>query len=119
LAHLNLGIALYNLKKLSEAEPHLREAIKLNGKMAKAHYYLGLTLLAAKQYDEAQAEFELTISNGGENFALAHKFLGGLYMGAHKNQQAADELDKYLKLDPKAPDAERIRGTIKDLRGKP
>lgn len=119
LAHLNLGIALYNLKKLDDAEPHLREAIKLNNAMAKAHYYLGLTLIAAKQYGEAQAEFELTISNGGDNIAPAHKFLGGLYMSAHKNQQAADELEKYLKLDPKAADAERIRGTIKDLRSKP
>jgi hypothetical protein len=27
-------------------------------------------------------------------------------------------LEKYLKLDPKAPDADRIKGTIKDLRSK-
>ena len=32
---------------------------------------------------------------------------GGLY-GHEEEQQAADELEKYLKLDPKAPDAERI-----------
>ena len=36
----------------------------------------------------------------------------------YQNQQAADELEKYLKLDPKAADAERIKGTIKDLRSK-
>jgi len=35
-----------------------------------------------------------------------------------KHQQAAEELEKYLKLDPKAPDAERIKGTIKELRDK-
>ena len=58
------------------------------------------------------------MANGGENLALAHKYLGGLYMSVQKNQQAADELEKYLKLDPKAPDAERIKGTIKDLRNK-
>jgi len=39
-------------------------------------------------------------------------------MSSRKNQQAADELEKYLKLEPKAPDAERIKGTIKDLRSK-
>jgi regulator of sirC expression with transglutaminase-like and TPR domain len=64
-------------------------------------------------------EFEATITNGGENLALAHKYLGGLYMSTHKNKEAADELEKYLKLDPKAPDADRIKGTIKDLRNKP
>jgi Tfp pilus assembly protein PilF len=60
----------------------------------------------------------LVILHGGENLALAHKYLGGVYMSTHKNKEAADELEKYLKLDPKAADAERIRGTIKDLRSK-
>jgi regulator of sirC expression with transglutaminase-like and TPR domain len=37
-------------------------------------------------------------------------------MSAHRKKEAADELEKYLQLDPKAPEAEKIRGTIKDLR---
>jgi Tfp pilus assembly protein PilF len=117
--HANLGIALFNLKKPEDAEKELRESIKLNGKVATSHYYLGLTLVALKRYADAQAEFEATVVNGGENLPQAHKYLGGLYMSAHKNKEAADELEKYLKLDPKAADAERIRGTIKELRSKP
>jgi len=117
-AHLNLGIALYNQKKFDEAQTHLREATKLNGSDPAAHYYLGMTLVSTKQYAEAEKELEAAVANGGENLALAHKYLGGLYLSAKKNQQAADELEKYLKLDPKAADAERIKGTIKDLRGK-
>ena len=39
-------------------------------------------------------------------------------MSAQKNKEAVDELEKYLKLDPKAADAERIKGTIKELRSK-
>lgn len=131
-AHQNLGIALYNQgialvnqqkldeaqKKLDGAEAHLREAIKLNSPGPTAHYYLGLTLIKFRAYDEAQKELELAISNGGENLPQAHRYLGGLYQSAHRNKEAADELEKYLKLDPKAADAERIRGTIKDLRSK-
>ncbi len=117
-AQQNLGIALFNQKKVQEAEAPLREAIKLNDKLPTAHYYLGLVLVNLKAYADAEKELELAISNGGENLALAHKYLGGLYMGSKKNQQAADELEKYLKLDPKAPDAERIKGTIKDLRSR-
>ena len=127
---LNLGIALYNQgsvlisqqkldeaqKKLDGAEAHLREAIKLNSAGPTAHYYLAVTLIKFKAYDEAQKELELAISNGGENLAQAHRYLGGLYQVAHKNKEAADELEKYLKLEPNAADAERIRGTIKDLR---
>lgn len=119
VAQLNLGIALYNLNKLDQAEVHLREAVKLNTAGAMAHYYLGLTLIKTKRYDDAQKELETTIANGGENIAQAHKFLGGLYMRAKKNKQAADELERYLQLDPKAPNAEQIRGTIKDLRSAP
>jgi tetratricopeptide (TPR) repeat protein len=93
--------------------------VELKSPGPTAHYYLGLTLVSEKQYEEALKEFELTVANGGENIPLAHKYLGGLYMSTHKNKEAADELEKYLKLDPKAPDAERIKGTIKDLRSKP
>ena len=118
LAHLNLGIVLFNKKKFEDAESHLRKALELNSSGPTGHYYLGLTLISLKRYDEALKEFETTVANGGDNLALAHKYLGGLYMSAKKNQQAADELEKYLKLDPKAPDADRIKGTIKDLRSK-
>ena len=116
-AHLNLGIARYNQKKFEDAETHLRKALELKAAGPMAHYYLGLTLVGLKRHNEALPEFEATVANGGENIALAHRYLGGLYMST-KPQQAADELEKYLKLDPKAPDAERIKGTIKDLRSK-
>ena len=115
-AQVDLGIALYNQKKFPDAEAHLRQALELTSTDPAAHYYLGMTLVSTKRYDEAEKELELAIKNGGDNLALAHKYLGGLYMSSRKNQQAADELEKYLELDPKAADAERIKGTIKDLR---
>jgi Tfp pilus assembly protein PilF len=116
--HLNLGIVLFNKKKFDEAASHLRKALELKSTGPTGHYYLGLTLISLKKYGEAQKEFEETLANGGENLAVAHKYLGGLYMSAGKNKEAADELEKYLKLDPKAADAERIKGTIEDLRKK-
>ena len=130
--HLNLGIALYNLslanlaekktdeanQKLGEAEQHLRQALLLKSPGPNAHYYLGLTLIRLRKYGEAQSEMETAIANGGDSLAQAHKYLGGLYMSAKRNKDAADQLEKYLQLDPKAKDAEQIRGTIKDLRSK-
>lgn len=117
LAHLNAGIVAFNQKKMEGAESHLRKAIELKSAGPSAHYYLGLIMVSTKRYAEAVPEFEAAIANGGENLANAHKYLGGLYYST-KPQQAADELEKYLKLDPKAPDAEKIKGTIKDLRSK-
>ena len=117
-AHQNLGIVAYNRKKLEDAETHLRKALELKSTGPTAHYYLGLIMVSTKRYPEAQTEFEAAIANGGENLALAHKYLGGLYMATGKNQQAADELEKFLKLDPKAADADKIKGTVKELRSK-
>ncbi|HSL53304.1 MAG TPA: tetratricopeptide repeat protein, partial [Pyrinomonadaceae bacterium] len=118
-AHLSYGIAAYNQKKMEDAERHFRKALELKSVGPTAHYYLGLILVSTKRFPEAQTEFEAAIANGGENLALAHRYLGGLLMGAGKNQEAADELEKYLKLDPKAPDADKIKSTVKDLRSKP
>src|SRR5436190_12635438 len=102
-AHLDLGIAYYNLstalltekkldessQKVGQAETQLREALKLNSPGPTAHYYMGLSLIKLKHFDEAQKEFELAISNGGENLAQAHRYLGGLYQRAQKNKEAA------------------------------
>jgi Tfp pilus assembly protein PilF len=131
-AQTSLGIALYNEgdqlmrqqkideaeKKFNGCEAALREAIKLKAPGPTAHYYLGLMLIKFKAYDEAQKELELAISNGGENLARAHKFLGGVYMKTNKNKEAADELEKSLRLDPKDPDADRMKASIKELRSK-
>ena len=118
-AHLNLGIVAFNKKKMDDAESHLRKAVALKSPGPSAHYYLGLTFISTKRYPDAVTEFQAAISNGGENLALAHKYLGGLYMGhPDKKQEAISELEKYLALDPKASDAERIKATIQDLRNK-
>jgi Tfp pilus assembly protein PilF len=131
-AHLSLGIALYNEgselmgqkkfdeaeKKFNSLETHMRESIKLKSPSPTAHYYLGLMLIKFKTYDEAQKELEAAIKDSNDSLALAHKFLGGVYISTNKPKEAADELEKYLKLDPKASDAERIKGTINELRNK-
>ena len=131
--HMNLGIALYNQstallnekkadeanQKLAQSEQHLRDSLKLNSSGPTAHYYLGLIHIRQRKLVDAQKEMELAIANGGENLALAHKYLGGLYMTAKRNKEAADELEKYLALDPKAKDGDQIRTTIKELRAKP
>jgi outer membrane protein assembly factor BamD (BamD/ComL family) len=120
LPHLNLGIVYFNKKKFEDAQGHLEKAIELKSSGPMAHYYLGLTLVSLKRYEDALPQFEATVANGGDNLALAHKYLGGLYMSLYKDKkkEAADELEKYLKLDPKAPEADRIKGTIKELRSK-
>lgn len=118
-AHYNYGYVLLNKKDMPGAETEFRAAVKIREASAKAHMNLGIALVSQKKYDEARDEFEKAVNlPNGEELWQAHKYLGGLYM-ASDPKRAADELDKYLKLQPKAPDAERIRGTVKELRAKP
>lgn len=77
-----------------------------------------MALVSQQKFDGAQSEFESVIKNGGDKLVLAHKYLGGIYWRDKKYREAANELEKYLKLEPQAPDAEKIRETIKELRHK-
>lgn len=114
---LNLGIALLDTKQFAEAETQLRDALKI-ANTPIAHMYLGLTLISTKRFDEAQHELETAIATGGENLGQAHKYLGSLYWQKRDYRRAIVELEAYLRLTPNAPDAEKLREHIKDMRAK-
>jgi Tfp pilus assembly protein PilF len=113
---LNYGIALLEKKEMAEAEAQLRQALKVNDASWTAHMYLGITLISLRKYDEAEKELQRTLSIAGDNLSIPHYYLGGIYWRRGDNKRAADELEKYLQLAPKAPEAERIRATVKELR---
>lgn len=117
-ARLNYGIALHDKREYAEAEAQLRQAIQRNDSSWAAHMYLGVTLIHLRRYDEAEKELVRSLILGGDQLSLPHYYLGGIYWGKRDYKRAADELEKYLKLSPKAPDAERTRAAIKELRTK-
>lgn len=115
---LNYGVALTQKKDFPEAEKHLRAGLKKMDKSATGHFYLGLTLLGLKDADGAEREFQQAAKLGGAQVGAAHRYLGGIYWHKKDYKRAADALETYLKLTPKAADAEQIKGTIKNLRAK-
>ncbi|HEX8338687.1 MAG TPA: tetratricopeptide repeat protein, partial [Pyrinomonadaceae bacterium] len=124
---LNYGIVSLERKDYAEAEKQLRRSLKRFEKSAQAHMYLGVALMRLKAADpaevqrnqsEAEREFRQAIKLGGDSAARAHYYLGGLYWARNEFKKAADELETYVKLAPKAPDAEQVKGTVKMLRGK-
>ncbi len=115
---LNYGIALLQQKKYAEAETELQAVVKKNDSLPTAHMYLGIALMSQQKMDEAEKELLRAVSFNTNEVAAAHRYLGGIYWGKRDYQRAADELETYLKLSPKAPDAERTRAAIKDLRSK-
>jgi Tfp pilus assembly protein PilF len=113
---LHYGIALLNQKKFAEAEVQLRSSVSKNGAAPTAHMYLGITLAIQRKLDEGKKELEIAVSSNSSEVFLAHRYLAGIYLERRENRRAADELEAYLKLVPKAPDAEVLLHKIKELR---
>jgi len=115
---LNYGAALLEANRLADAETHLRKSLDKNGSSWVGHMYLGITLMRMRKFDDAEKELQRALALGGDDLALPHYYLGGIYWGKGQYRRAADELEKYVKLSPNGPDAERTRAAIKELRRK-
>jgi Tfp pilus assembly protein PilF len=117
-ALLAYGRALLELRRPAEAEGQFRKALKKNAASPSAHLYLGMILLGRREFEEAERALRAATGSGGGEAARAHYYLGGLYWELREYKRAADELETYLKLAPNAPEAARLRTTIKELRGR-
>jgi tetratricopeptide (TPR) repeat protein len=118
VSRLNLGIALLEGRDFAAAEDQLREALKTNNNSATAHMYLGISLLRLNKFEDAEKELQIAAQSNSNQLGMANYYLGGLYWRRHEYALAAEQLEKYLQLNPTAPDAERVRATIKDLRSR-
>lgn len=112
---LNFGIALLEAKQYQQAEEQLREATKRNNNSATAHMYLGIALLRQGKFEDSEKELLTATQANAAQLGMANYYLGGLYWRKQDYPHAVEQLEKYIQLTPNAPDAERVRATIKDL----
>jgi tetratricopeptide (TPR) repeat protein len=117
-SRLNLGVALLEVNQAKQAEDYLRESLRLNNAVPSAHMYLGIALLRLNKFDEAEKELLVATAANATYLAKANYYLGGIYWKKQDYSRAIEQLEKYLQFTPNAPDAERVRATIKDLRGR-
>ena len=113
-----LGWTQYQFGIADDAVLNLRKATGLYGKSADTYLWLGKALKRAGKLDQAEVAFkkadELTSGKSSE----AHWQMAGLYGDQKRYKEAADELELFLKTEPEAADAERIRALITRLREK-
>ena len=114
---MNCGIALVSLKRYSDAETMLRNAVKNKQGSAVGHYFLGQAVANLGRFDEAEKELLNAINLGGNEMKEAHRFLAIIYSSSGKKEKAAEQLETYLRIAPRTPDAEHLRNTIRRLRG--
>ena len=116
-AKYGYGLAQFQKKNYEVAEAVFRDVIKQKNEMPEAHLNLGISLFYMKRQDEAEMAFKSALAaKGGEKVPLAHLYLGQIYAQKKRNAEAAAELEKYVELAPKAPNAERIKTVIADLK---
>lgn len=113
---VNRGILLVRAKRYDEAETTLRAALKVKQESAIGHFYLGRALANLKRYDEAEKEFNSSITIGGDEMKEAHRLLASMYLEKGDDKRALAELETYLALAPTAPDAEKLRTVIRQLK---
>ena len=115
---VNQGIVLVRMKRYSDAEVVLRAALKENDKSAVAHYYFGRALAYLGRFDEAEKELTTAVTLGGDQMKEAHRYLGAIYHARGDTPRAIAELETYLRIAPKAEDADAVRELIKQLKNK-
>lgn len=82
---------------------------------ADMHYNLGTIFLHNKQYKEAVKEYE-SVLELRPNDPETHYNLGVLYDDYLKEREKAlYHYQKYLSIDPKAPDAKKVESYILSL----
>ena len=80
--------------------------------------YLGISLLRQTKFDEAEKELVTATQANAAQLGMANYYLGGIYWRKKDYTRAVEQLEKYLASTPNAPDAERVRATIKDFRSR-
>lgn len=116
-AKYGYALAQFGKKNYEVAAAAFNDVLQQRKDMAEAHLNLGIALFHLKNFDAAESELKTAVTTkGGEKLALAHLYLGQIYAQKKRNSEAAVELEKYLEILPKAPNAERIKTAIADLK---
>jgi tetratricopeptide (TPR) repeat protein len=104
LGLINLGVVEYSLKKLEEAESHLKRAVQLKTDAAPAWLTLGIIYLDQNRLDEALAALAQATLYDPRN-ARARNYLGVVVGRKGWIDGAQVELRRAVEIDPNYSDA--------------
>jgi tetratricopeptide (TPR) repeat protein len=115
-----LGVASYNLKNMTAAAEALRAATTINPQSINAQLFYGMVLRIEGDFKQAEKVLlqAKSLSEKTSPVAEIDWQLALLYEKMARYKEAADELERYLKIAPKGTDTEKIKKLIADLRVK-
>lgn len=115
MLHLNAGIALLGLKRFEQAESELQKATQSNSVSASAHFYRARALIGMGRLGEAEKELNKALAIGGNDMAIARRFLAGIYLQRGENEKAIRVMKQYLKSVKESKETAQIRFLISEL----
>ncbi|MBS1795519.1 MAG: tetratricopeptide repeat protein [Acidobacteria bacterium] len=118
-AKSGLGIARYKLGRKTEAAATLEEAVALDAAAPQAFLFLGKIYRELKDYERAEKNLKKAAELSKNKLADVHWELALLYYyNLDRPAAAADELELYLKANPKAENRAQVEKLIKAMREK-
>ena len=110
-----LAAALAKQKKYAEAEAPARAALEANPMNEVALAALGESLVGQRKFDEAIEKMSDAIKRKSD-FAYAYFWRGQAYYGKKKADRMVSDFETFLKLAPKAPEANSVRQLLGGLK---
>jgi tetratricopeptide (TPR) repeat protein len=99
LAHNNLGVALDNQGKVTEAIAHYEQALRAEPDYAETHYNMGVALEQTGRIKQAIGQYEQALQINSD-YAEAHNNLGNALAQAGRIPEAIEHLQQALRIKP-------------------
>ncbi len=114
-----LGIALFMQHKPAEAARRIEAAVIINPASAASFLFLGKIYRSLKEFEKAEKSLKTSLKLSDSNSADVHWELALLYYYDLKRyNEAANQLELYLKTNPKAENKKQVEKLIKTFREK-
>src|SRR5581483_1687921 len=112
-----MGAVYYLQAKYPEAESSLKRSLELEPDQVAAAYYLALTYDASGEDEKAVPIFRDLLKNHPQH-ALANVKLGGILVREHQYEEAQQDLERAVSLDPNSAEAHYQLGVLLGRLGK-
>ncbi len=110
------GICKLREGNYSDAIKDLEEAVSNEPRDAAAYLFLGFAYASVDRREEARSALQKSLSVDPAGAARARVYLANLDLKENRTQEAAAELEAYLAAVPNAPDADKLRALLAQLK---
>jgi tetratricopeptide (TPR) repeat protein len=109
---LNLGIVLIKKHEIQSAIAVLEKATSMQSQSPAARFFYGMALSGASESERAEKEFIAAYTLGGDQYAEALFYLGRIYLDRGDRTAARQNLERFLRVAPKAGNSAEARKLI-------